>query len=131
MENPEEFKHFFINAQTEELGAQRYECTPENTILYLHRPKVADQYDHIFRTLSEEELPEDLRGTARNLGGFIWREILGDEEFEQIGQAMCASYNFQVVYRPTPTQADQLQYFEYAQAKLGRELDDIDPSDFM
>jgi hypothetical protein len=130
MNNPEDFNSFFINATTQELGPQRYECTPENTTLYLHRPEVSDQYDHIFRLLSEEELPENIRGTARNLGGFIWREVLGHEEFHQIGEAICASYNFNVIYRPKPLESDQVQYFEYAQAKLGQELDGMSWDDF-
>jgi hypothetical protein len=130
MSNPEDFRSFHINATTKELGPQRYECTPENTSLYLHRPGVKDEYDHIFRTLSQEELPEEIRGTARNLGGFIWREVLGDEEFQTIGQRICASYNFNVVFRPEPLESDQIQYFEFAQAKLSQELDGMDWDDF-
>lgn len=131
MDNPRDFQHFFINAQTDEMGSQRYECNPDNSALYLHDPEENLQYDHVFRVLTGEEIPEELRESGRNLGAFVWREVLGDEEFTSVAAAMCNSYNFNVVYRRVPTETDRNNYFEYAQAKLGHELEDIDPNDFM
>lgn len=128
MENPEEFKHFFVSATTEEKGTQQYECTPENTVLYVHHPD-NDEFDHIFRVLSEDETPEEYRNPARNLGAFLWRAVLNDE-FDPVASAMIQSYNFDYVYRRNPTDADRENYYDFAQKKLGWELDDIDPNDF-
>ena len=131
MDDPRDFNHFIINAETVEKGPQRYECTPDNTVLYIHDPLRFPEYDHLFRTLTDEELPEEYRNTARNIGGFIWREILGDRQFEQIAQTIASSFNFQVIYRPAPLKADQEQYIQFAQSQLGAELDDINPEDFL
>lgn len=130
MENPRDFKHFFINAVTDEMGTQQYECNPDNSTLYLHDPDVYSEYDHIFRTLSEDELPEEYRDSARNMGAFITRNILR-EQFDPIAQAMCSSFNFKVVYCPEPTEVDRANIDDQMQATLARELENLNWDDFI
>ena len=90
---------FIINAVTER-GPMALHCNGSNTELYIHR----DQYrvvDHIFHRLEE---------TDRRLGGFVWRHILGEEEFDRIAAHMHESEDFMIVYRPEPTESDFDQY---------------------
>ncbi len=112
------------------MGSMVLRCTPDNSHLYLHHPDRNEHYDHIFRRLSEEETPEQLRGTHENLGGFIWREVLGEEEFENIATMMSMSCNFVVVYKPEPSNADVEQYKDFALKQLHRELEEMNPDDW-
>lgn len=127
----EEFRYFRARVLTEENGEQILDCTPDNTTLYLHRPDVNEDYDHLFYQLSEEELPEEYRGQARNMGAFLTRHVLGEEDFEELAKRMWDSDNWTVVYRPNPTASDKINIDEQLTAMLGRELDEIDISDFL
>lgn len=126
----QEFREFNVRVNTEELGSMVLRCTPDNSVLYLHHPDRNEHYDHIFRRLAEDETPEPLRGTHGNLGGFIWREVLGHDEFENIATLVSNSCNFPVIYKPEPDPADAQQYEEFAMKQMHRELEDIDPEDF-
>lgn len=131
MENdPSNFNEFTVNAYTEEFGEMKLICDTNNSILYLHHPERNLQYDHIFRILSEQEIPVELRHTGKLLGGFIWREVLGHEEFENIANCMANSCNFQVIYNPEPTDIDRIEYNSYAIDKMKRELDEMDSDDW-
>ena len=123
-----DFNSFKIHANTVEKGKQEYECNPENTVLYLHDPERFDEYDHFFRRLMGDELPEEYQDSERNMGGFITRHVLG--EFDEIAEAVCNSYNFQVVYRPEPISTDRMAIDEQMEALLHQELEDLDPNDF-
>lgn len=122
------FDTFNIRVMTEEQGEMLLECTPDNTTAYLHHPLTHYMYDHIFWRMPEEMKPEEARG--RNLGSFVWREILGADEFNALIDNMRKSYNWNMVYRPVPTDSDRVQYHDFAQGILHRELDDIEPEDF-
>lgn len=125
-----QFTYFTIHANTVEKGRQEYMCDPSNTTLYLHDPEQHDGYDHFFRRLTGDELPEEYQGTEKVIGGFITRHVLGDEEFEQTAAAVCASFNFPVIYRPVPLESDVQAIDEQMQAILSKELDDLNPEDF-
>jgi len=130
MEYDRSFTSFTINAQTAEKGEQTYDCNPDNTTLYLHDPERFNEYDHFFRELKGDELPEEYQNSGKLMGGFITRHALGEEEFETTAEAVCNSYNFKVVYLPVPTDSDRLAIDEQMQAILGRELDEMNPEDF-
>ncbi len=89
-----------------ENGAERLTCTPENTELYIHHPDKWKDVDHLFYRLDPE--------SDRRLGGFVWRHILGDEEFEALGTRMSQSLNWMIVYRPEPTETDMNEYLKEA-----------------
>lgn len=124
------FNHFIAHINTVEMGEMHLDCTPDNTILFLHHPDKHKEYDHFFRTLSDDERPEEYRGSHRNLGAFITRHTIGDEEFEHLANAVSESCNYKVVYNPEPTPQDKQSIDEQMQAILHRELKDIEPEDF-
>jgi hypothetical protein len=98
---------FYINAQSER-GPERFKCTGDNTELYLH----ADQYaevDHIFTRYDE---------TQRTLGAFVFRNILGVEEFDNIAEYMIQSCEYMITYRPVPTDSDFDQYLHHMSQDL-------------
>lgn len=127
----EDFKSFRARVTTDENGVMELDCNPDNTVLYLHRPDVNEDYDHIFYQLNEEQLPEEHRGQNRNMGAFITRHVLGDDTFEAIAARMWNSDNWTVVYRPDPTPADRKNIDEQIAAMFHREIDEFDISDFM
>lgn len=124
-----DFRRFFIDSQTVEHGPVKLECTPDNTTLYLHHPDRFPMYDHFFVNLPEELVSEEYRG--RNVGAFVTRHIIGEEEFERIANAVSASCNYPVVYRPEPTDSDRRQVDEQMEAIFSREIEDIEPEDFL
>ena len=98
---------FNIRAQSER-GEEQFTCTGENTELYLH----ADQYEevnHIFHRYDS---------TERALGAFLFRHILGEEEFDTVAQYMIQSAEYMVVFRPTPTDGDFDQYLHHMSQDL-------------
>jgi hypothetical protein len=95
-----DFNHFVIVGKTEH-GVNRFICTPENTELYLHHPDKYRDVDHMFHRIDERD---------RRLGAFVWRHVLGEETFEHYSDLMCASLNWIVHYRPTPTDSDMEQF---------------------
>jgi len=104
---------FYINAQSER-GPERFKCTGDNTELYLH----ADQYEeinHIFHRYDSVE---------RTLGCFVFRDVLGVEEFDSIAEYMIQSCEYQVTYRPVPTDTDFDQYLHHMSQDLEGGLDD-------
>jgi hypothetical protein len=124
------FMDFIVKVGTDELGIREYVCDGSNTTLYLHDPELYEQYDHFFRRLIGEELPEEYRDSDKILGGFITRQVLGEDVFETIAEAVMNSYNFSVVYRPIPLPGDVVAIDEQLQASLRRELDGMSWEDF-
>lgn len=114
------FNQFTIRVQTVENGEMQLPCTPDNTAVYLHHPLQHAEYDHLFWRMPEEDKPEEARG--RNLGAFVWREIVGADEFNVLVMNMRRSLNWPITYRPVPIEADRRQYHEYAQAKMAHEI---------
>lgn len=108
----EDFNRFTIRGRTED-GIREFECTPENTELYLHHPRW-QEVDHIFHRIDDAD---------RRLGAFVWRHVLGEELFEQHAQLMTGSMNFIVSYRPTPTESD-LEQFSKDVTDIPNELPD-------
>lgn len=98
---------FHINAQSER-GAERFTCTGEDTELYLHSDQYAE-VDHIFHRFD---------ATQRTLGAFVFRQILGQEEFDTIAEYMIQSAEYPVSYRPIPTDADFDQYLHHMSQDL-------------
>lgn len=98
-ENLENFRHFTIRGMTE-WGVREFDCTPDNTELYLHHPTYED-VDHIFHRFDTVD---------RRLGAFVWRHILGEEDFEEHADYMTGSQNWVVIYRPEPTESDLNQF---------------------
>jgi len=93
---------FNIRAQSER-GEEFFVCTGDNTELYLH----ADQYaevDHIFHRYD---------AVNRAIGAFVFRNILGQEEFDTVAEYMIQSAEYPVSYRPIPTDADFDQYLHH------------------
>jgi hypothetical protein len=93
------FDRFILRGRTEH-GVREFECTPENTELYLHHERYRD-VDHMFHRIDE---------TDRRLGAFVWRHVLGEEDFEQYSDAMIESGLWIAHYRPTPTETDMEQF---------------------
>ena len=94
-----EFNFFILKGQTED-GHREFECTPDNTELYLHHEQYED-VDHIFHRIDE---------TDRRLGAFVWRHVLGEESFEEHADMMCESGLWTVMYRPEPVESDLNQF---------------------
>jgi len=111
--------NFFINAQDPKGGQHRFECDPTNTELYIHHPRFAD-VDHVFHRFDQ---------TDRRLGAFIWRSVLGDEKFGEIANFMRDCGEYELHYRPQPTDADMEQYEHFEGQDLDRLLDDTDEDD--
>ena len=124
------FTQFIINVRSSEMGVNQYVCDGLNTTLYLHDPDRYDQYDHFFRRLTGDELPEEHRDTDQIMGGFITRQVMGEEAFEETAQSVCNSFNFEVIYRPVPRPGDVEAIDAQMQATLARELDNIQWEDF-
>lgn len=106
---------FNIRAQSER-GEEYFTCTGDNTELYLH----ADQYaevDHIFHRYGP---------TARHIGAFVFRNILGQEEFDTVAEYMIQSAEYMVTYRPTPTDADFDQYLHYVSQDINNWNGELD-----
>lgn len=104
-----EFK-FTVKGVTPDGEPVAMHCTPDNSELYIHSDQWKD-VDHIFYRLPSD--PE------RKLGAFLWRSVLGTEFFDSIGADIWASGDYQVHYRPQPTETDIEQYLDFA----GRDLD--------
>lgn len=94
-----DFNHFILKGKTEH-GYREFECTPDNTELYLHHEQYED-VDHIFHRIDEAD---------RRLGAFVWRHVLGEERFEEHADMMCGSGLWTVIYRPEPTESDLNQF---------------------
>ena len=94
----EDFNYFTIKGLTEK-GMREFECTPDNTELYIHHPQYAD-VDHIFHRIDN---------TDRRLGAFVWRHVLG-EAFQEHADMMQRSLNWVVYYRPEPLETDLSQF---------------------
>ena len=95
----ESFNYFMVEANTE-FGETELHCTPDNTELYLHSEEY-EEVDHIFHRINPVE---------RRLGGFIWKHVLPEDEWETITEAMIESGNWIVMYRPEPTDTDMANY---------------------
>lgn len=104
---------FVINGREPDGNPRRFVCTGDNTELYVHHPNFAD-VDHIFHRFDTKE---------RRLGAFIWRAILGHEEFERIAEYMRDSLEYPMFYKPEPSEGDMQQFMEFE----GMNFDD--PSD--
>lgn len=96
---------FIIRAETER-GPMELACNGTNTELYIHQTQY-EEVDHIFHRIDD---------TDRRLGGFVWRHILGEEEFERIALHMHESGDFMITYRPEPTEHD---FEEYLHSQAG------------
>ena len=125
-----QFTQFVINVRSDEMGIRQYICDGSNTTLYLHDPDRYDQYDHFFRRLVGEELPEEHRNREQIMGGFITRLIMGEDDFEATAESVVNSFNFSVVYRPVPIPSDVEAIDTQMQATLHRELDGLSWEDF-
>lgn len=90
---------FNLRAMTDQ-GEQLFTCTGDNTELYVHAPQFKD-VDHLFHRHD----PND-----RRLGGFVFRSLLGEEEFERIRQYIFDSGAYPITYRPEPTETDFAEY---------------------
>lgn len=96
MEEP----HFILNVESVEKGSLRLICTGDNTELYVHKPQFKE-VDHLFHRYDESD---------RRLGGFVFRNLLGEEEFERIKQYIFNAGTYMITYRPEPTDSDFEQY---------------------
>ena len=102
--------NFTIRVESER-GQEDLYCDGDNTELYIH----SDQYkevDHIFNRIDQRD---------RRLGAFIWRHILGDENFNNIAMYMHSSGEFPITYKPVPTEAD----FEHFLQDQSHDLDTL------
>jgi len=95
----ENFRYFTLRGMTEQ-GHREFECTPDNTELYLHHPQYED-VDHIFHRIDDND---------RRLGAFVWRHVLGEDAFEEHCAMMTGSMNWTVIYRPEPLESDLAQF---------------------
>lgn len=103
---------FNIRAKSER-GEEFFVCTGDNTELYLHGD-LYEEINHIFHRYDT---------TERVLGAFVFRDILGADEFDTIAQYMIQSAEYMVVYRPTPTESDFDQYLHHMSQDLDGGLD--------
>ena len=98
---------FNIRAQSER-GDEQFTCTGDNTELYLHTDQYAE-VDNIFHRFDVND---------RAIGAFLFRQVLGDEEFDTVAQYMIQSAEYMVVFRPTPTETDFDQYLHHMSQDL-------------
>lgn len=106
--------NFYINAISGEGRSHRFECDPTNTELYIHHPTYAD-VDHIFHRFDP---------TDRRLGAFVWRSVLGAERFGEIALFMRDCGEYELHYRPVPTDSDLEQFAEFESGDIDRLLDE-------
>ena len=125
-----EFKSFTARVRTLECGEMDLECTPDNTVLYLHHPERSVQYDHFFYQLRPDELPDGTDRT-RNFGAFLTAHCMGEEMFESLVKRVTDSCEWKVIFCPDPLPSDKEAIDSQIADIFARELDDIDPSDFM
>jgi hypothetical protein len=104
---------FNIRAYSER-GEENFTCTGDNTELYLHGEQY-EEVNHIFHRYDT---------TERALGAFLFRSVLGDEEFDQAAKFMIESAEYVVIYRPVPTDGDFDQYLHHMSQDLDGGLDD-------
>ncbi len=96
-------EHFFtINVDNPEKGKQAIRCTGDNTELFTHHPTYRD-VDHLFY----------FENLETRLGSFIFRQILGEEQFEKIREYVFSSGEFAIHYRPEPTEADMETFIQW------------------
>jgi hypothetical protein len=100
------FDKFTLHGQTEN-GVRDFECTPDNTELYLHRQEFRE-VDHIFHRFDDVD---------RRLGAFVWRHVLGEEQFNYYTSLMWESQNWTIIFRPEPTDGD-MQNFAHEQLEI-------------
>jgi len=93
--------NFTIRVESER-GPEELYCDGSNTELYIHSDKYKE-VDHIFNRIDQRD---------RRLGAFIWRHILGDENFNNVAMYMHNSGEFAVFYRPEPTEPDFEHYLK-------------------
>ena len=98
---------FKIRAKSER-GEEVFVCTGDNTELYLHSDQYAE-VDHIFHRYDE---------TARAVGAFIFRQVLGIEQFDTLAEYMIQSCEYPVSYRPVPTDTDFDQYLHHMSSDI-------------
>ena len=91
-------------------------CNPDNTELYIHSPQW-QEVDHIFYRLPSD--PE------RRLGAFLWRAVLGTEYFDSVTSDLWASGDYDIHYRPQPTEADIEQYLDFSSRDLENGIDGV------
>lgn len=105
---------FRIKASTDQ-GERDFKCTGENTELYLFSEQFAE-VNHIFHRFET---------TDSRLGAFVWKSILGEEEFDRIATYMNDSSEYPIFYRPEPLETDMEQYLHSQSQDIdswGREL---------
>lgn len=107
-------EHYFVLNLTTERGDESFTCTGDNAELYRHKPQYRE-VDHVFVRISD---------TDRRLGGFVWRHILGEEEFERVSQFMYQSGEYPIHYRPEPTESDFEQFLHDQSQDLEEGLND-------
>ena len=95
-----EFNYFAIPYMTPEGDSGIMDCTPDNTELFRHSEQWKE-VDHVFIRVD----PVD-----RRLGAFVWRHVLGEEEFDDLSTKMVDSTNYPHHYRPYPAEGDLEQY---------------------
>ena len=91
--------NFTIRANTDQ-GRVEFNCTGDNTELYLFSPRF-QEVNHLFHRYDD---------TDRRLGAFVWKTILGEEEFNQVASYMHESGEYPIYYRPEPLDTDMEQY---------------------
>lgn len=90
---------FRIKASTDQ-GERDFRCTGENTELYLFSERF-EEVNHIFHRFDS---------TDTRLGAFVWKSILGEEEFNKLATYMHDSGEYHIFYRPEPMDTDMEQY---------------------
>lgn len=91
--------NFTIRAKTDR-GLIEFFCTGENTELYVFSPKF-QEVNHIFHRYDD---------TDRRLGAFVWKHILGEEDFNGLAQYMNETGEYPIFYRPEPLDSDMEQF---------------------
>ena len=103
---------FNIRAQSER-GEEVFTCTGDNTELYLHATQY-EEVNHIFHRFDPEN---------RAIGAFLFRNVLGAEEFDSVAQYMWQSQSYPVTFKPVPTEPDFEQYLHHMSQDLDGGLD--------
>lgn len=102
---------FNLNIVSPEAGERLFRCTGTNTELYLHAPNYRD-VDHLFHRYD---------GNDKRLGAFVFRQILGEQEFEKIKQYMTSTGTYPIAYRPEPTESDMYQFIQWEMSDIETE----------
>jgi len=102
-----------------EFEDETIKTTHENTAVYLHTLPLIKMFDHIYVILEGVPLQDQdsAEPTARRIGWFLFRHVLGEDEFDDMAETLVTE-GYTLVRKPWVTPTDQDAYFQSAHNEL-------------